>query len=62
MRITKQHRKLALRKGWNRGNKGLKKEIYPYEEIDLCWEYETGYYEGLDAKAEATNPYNGPSK
>jgi len=50
VRITKEHKRLARKKGWYDGKAGAKKEKYPYEEAALCIEYEEGYYQGLDSK------------
>ena len=57
MRITKEHKRIAKKKGWYEGHAKRDKESWPYDEIQLCIEYEQGYYEGLDADVNAKKPY-----
>jgi len=57
MAITKNHKRLANKRGWYDGHSKRDKESYPYDEIQMCIEYENGYYEGLDADINARNPY-----
>lgn len=68
MRITKDRRRLARKSGWYAGkslasqaapenlNK-IEPESWPYKELELCLEYEAGFYEGIDASGQDKNPY-----
>lgn len=57
MKPTKDHRRIARKRGWYDGHSKETRQSYPYDEIELCIEYECGYYEGLDAADNEINPY-----
>lgn len=57
MRITKEHRRIARKKGWYEGHTKQDIKSWPYDEVQLCIDYEEGYYEWLDADVDSINPY-----
>jgi hypothetical protein len=57
MKPNRQQIRLARKNGWYKGNNNEDPEKWPYEQIELCLEYEAGWSEGLESVKGATNPY-----